>query len=103
MMSDEHELAAVDRRASLRSAGVVGAASLVGSTLPVVPFVARSLGVAIALSVAAGVTLLFVLGALKARWTSGAPARSGLALVVIGTASALAGYVVGAFFAGLSR
>jgi len=38
MMADEHRLAPVDRRSALRSAAVVGVSALVGSLIPLVPF-----------------------------------------------------------------
>jgi VIT1/CCC1 family predicted Fe2+/Mn2+ transporter len=39
--------------------------------------------------------VLFAVGAYKAHLTIGRPARSGLELAIIGTASALVGYAVG--------
>ncbi len=39
--------------------------------------------------------VLFVVGAYKARITVGKPAKSGLEMALIGTVSALAGYLVG--------
>lgn len=99
MMAEEHALADVDRRASLRSAAVVGLASVVASVIPVLPF-ARFHGLtATAFALLLGVTLLLALGAFKAKLTTGSPTRSGLALAGIGIASALAGYAVGAAFA----
>jgi VIT1/CCC1 family predicted Fe2+/Mn2+ transporter len=41
---------------------------------------------------------LFIVGAYKARVTIGKPFRSGVQMAVIGTVSALAGYVVGLIF-----
>jgi len=41
---------------------------------------------------------LFSVGVYKARVTVGKPFRSGLEMAVIGTVSALAGYVVGVIF-----
>jgi vacuolar iron transporter family protein len=99
MMAEEHALGDVDRRAGLRSAAVVGVASVVASVVPVLPFVALRGAVAIAVALSLGILLLMALGAFKAKLTTGSPARSGLSLAVIGVASALAGYVVGAVFA----
>lgn len=98
MMAEEHGLADVDRAASLRSSAVVGGSSIVASVVPVLPFFLPRASVAIASSLTLGVLLLLGLGAFKARLTSGAPARSALALAAIGMASAFAGYVVGAIF-----
>jgi vacuolar iron transporter family protein len=99
MMAEEHALGDVDRRASVRSAAVVGIASVVASVVPVLAFVALTGAFAMALAVALGVALLVGLGALKAKLTTGSPARSGLTLAAIGLASALAGYAVGAIVA----
>jgi vacuolar iron transporter family protein len=99
MMAEEHALGDVDRKASLRSAGVVGAASVVASVVPVLAFVALQGVVAMALALLLGVVLLVALGAFKAKLTTGSPARSSLSLAAIGVASALAGYAVGAAFA----
>jgi VIT1/CCC1 family predicted Fe2+/Mn2+ transporter len=99
MMAEEHALGDVDRRASLRSAAVVGTASAVASVVPVLAFVFFRGAPAMGLALVLGVALLVGLGAFKAKLTTGSPARSGLALAAIGLASALAGFAVGALFA----
>lgn len=95
MMSEEHELAPVDRRASLRAAGVIGAAALVGSVVPVLPFALLGLRAGLIATLALGAALLFALGAYKASVTAGRRLRSGSELAVIGMASAVAGYGIG--------
>jgi vacuolar iron transporter family protein len=97
MMSEEHGLADVDRRKSLRSAITVGLASLVGSLVPLCPFVV--LPVMSATWVAVGVSLvaLAAFGAYKAILTVGSPWKSGLQLAAIGAACAFVGYAIGAF------
>jgi vacuolar iron transporter family protein len=99
MMAEEHRLLPVDRRASLKSAAVVGASALAGAVLPVAPFAAFTRGPAIAMALVLGAAGLFGLGALKARVTVNRPLRSGLSLAAIGILSAMAGYFVGAAFA----
>jgi VIT1/CCC1 family predicted Fe2+/Mn2+ transporter len=99
MMAEEHELLPVDRRASLRAAGVIGVSALVGSILPVAPFAALGLRVSVILALGLGAALLFALGAFKAAVTAGGKAKSGTELALIGMASAIAGYVVGALLA----
>jgi VIT1/CCC1 family predicted Fe2+/Mn2+ transporter len=99
MMKEEHALGAVDGRSSLRSALVVGSASLVASVTPVSPFwppggtVSHRLAIVLALVI--GAVLLASLGAFKARLTIGSPMRSGVVLLTIGMCSALAGWAVG--------
>lgn len=96
MMAEEHKLAPIDRPEALRSALVVGVSALVGSLIPLAPFAALSVGAAMATSVAFAALCLFAAGAYKARVTVGRPWKSGLEIAVIGIASALVGYAVGA-------
>jgi vacuolar iron transporter family protein len=102
MMAEEHGLVPVDRRASMRSALIVGLAALVGSFLPLLPFVFFRVGVASVASIVLAACVLFVLGAYKARATVGRPWKAGLEMAVIGTLSALVGYLVGAAFGSYS-
>lgn len=96
MMAEEHGLAPFDRRESVRSAVVVGGASLVASTPLVLPFAAAGGWPAAGAAIAVAALLLFALGVVKARLTTGSAGRAGAQLVAIGLLSALAGYVVGA-------
>lgn len=98
MMAEEHKLAPVDRRRALRSALVVGVSALVGSLVPLAPFLVLPVGAGMAASIAVAALFLFIAGAYEARVTVGRPWRSGLELAVIGTVSALVGYAVGALF-----
>ncbi len=98
MMKEEHALEPVDRAASLRSAGIVGAASLAGALVPVVPFALGGRWQAVGASLALGALSLFGLGVFKAKVTSTSTARGGFVLALIGVASALVGYVVGSLF-----
>lgn len=95
MMAEEHRLTRVDRRASLRSAAVVGLSALVGSLLPLVPFFLMPVGPGAWVSFALAAAVLFAFGAYKAKATVGRPLRGGLELAAIGTVSALGGYAVG--------
>lgn len=95
MMAEEHQLTPVDRRQALRSALVVGGAAVVGSLIPLVPFILLPVHLSIGISILAAALVLFVVGAYKARITVGRPWRSGLEMAVIGTISALAGFAVG--------
>jgi predicted membrane protein (TIGR00267 family) len=98
MMTEEHGLADTTKRASLRSAGVVGLASLVGSLLPLGPFFLAPVKAAACTSVVLSAAVLFALGAYKAKATVGRPWKSGLELACIGTVSALLGYAIGSIF-----
>jgi len=66
---------------ALSQALIVGFSAVVGSFIPITPFL-----------------VLFTVGAYKSRMTSGRWLRGGLELMLIGGAAAIAGYVVGLFF-----
>ncbi|MEN9934023.1 MAG: hypothetical protein RLZZ387_602 [Chloroflexota bacterium] len=90
--TEEHQLAQVDRGQALRAALVVAIAAIVGSLVPLAPFLVLPVGPSMWLSLALAAAVLFAVGAYKARVTVGHPARSGLELALIGTVSALVGF-----------
>jgi VIT1/CCC1 family predicted Fe2+/Mn2+ transporter len=98
MMAEEHGLAPVPRRLSLRSGLVVFVASLAGSLSPVLPFLVLPLRPAILGASVLAIALLYGIGAYKARTTVGRPFRAGVEIAAIGMASALAGWAIGALF-----
>jgi len=95
MMAEEHQLTPVNRRHALRSAAIVGVSAIIGSLLPLMPFFFLSVQTSMILSVVLAAVVLFLVGAYKARIYVGSPGKSGLEMAVIGTLSALVGYVVG--------
>lgn len=95
MMAEEHQLIPTNRHIALRSALVVGLAAIIGSLIPLMPFLFLPVKVSIWVSILISAVVLFVVGAYKARVTVGRPARSGLEMALIGTLSALVGYAVG--------
>ncbi len=95
MMSEEHRLAHVDRRQAFKSSVIVGASAVVGSLIPLLPFVLFPVAAGIPISIVLSALVLFLVGAYKARVTIGRPGRSGLEMAAIGTVSALVGYAVG--------
>jgi VIT1/CCC1 family predicted Fe2+/Mn2+ transporter len=98
MMAEEHGLAPIAARASLRAAAIIGAASLAGAIVPVVPFAVLGHGTAMVLSFVLGALGLFALGAFEAKVTAARVVGAGLRLAGIGLVSALVGYGVGALF-----
>lgn len=98
MMAEEHGLVPIGRARALRSAFVVGLASIVGSLLPVLPFALLGMRAAFSASIAAAAAALFAIGAYKGRATTGRPWKSGWAMLGIGMASALAGWAIGLLF-----
>lgn len=95
MMAEEHGLAPINRKRALRSALIVGLAAIVGSLIPLVPFLFLSVATSIVVSILISALVLFGVGAVKARLTVGHPGKSGLEMAIIGTVSALVGYAVG--------
>jgi vacuolar iron transporter family protein len=98
MMAEEHGLAPIEGRQALQSSLVVGVAALVGSLIPLVPFLVLNVRAAGGASVGLAALTLFGVGATKAKLTVGRPWKSGLEMTAIGVASAMVGWAVGAMF-----
>lgn len=96
MMSEEHQLAPIDRKQAFKAALVVGISAIIGSLIPLVPFIFLPVATSMWVAVVGTALVLFMTGAIKARLTIGHPGRSGLEMAVIGTISAMVGYAVGA-------
>ena len=95
MLAEEHQLSPTDRGQALRSAVIVGIAAIIGSLIPLIPFVFLPMQVSVYTAILVSALVLFVVGFYKARVTVGKPGRSGLEMALIGTLSALVGYAVG--------
>ncbi len=95
MMAEEHQLIPTDRSQAIRAALIVGFSAIVGSLIPLVPFMFLAVDASIWASIIVTALVLFFVGAYKARITIGRPWKSGLEMAAIGTISALAGYLVG--------
>ncbi|MBX7096881.1 MAG: VIT1/CCC1 transporter family protein [Myxococcaceae bacterium] len=95
MMAEEHQLAPVPLRRSLAAAVIVGVASLVGSLIPLGPFLVLDGRAAVVGAVAVAALALFALGAVKARNTVGSTLREGLTLMAIGLVTSALAWAVG--------
>ncbi len=98
MMAEELRLQPVPRGRALGSALTVGLAALIGSLIPLLPFVFLSIRSSIVASLAVSTLTLFAAGAYKARSTVGHWFRSGAEMTAIGMASAVIGYLIGRLF-----
>ncbi len=104
MMAHELRLAPLEEGQARKSALLVGFAAIFGSFIPLIPFLFFSTpqglpwGMVVSV-VVAGITL-FVIGWYKGHTTIGRPYRSGVQMVVIGIASAVAGFLIAYVVAG---
>ena len=94
MMAHELNLAPVEKTQARRSAILVGLAAILGSLVPLIPFIVigRDILVGIAVSLVVSAITLFLIGWWKAMTTVGRPTRSGVQMAIIGLASAIAGF-----------
>ena len=98
MMAEEFQMTPPEKSQAFRSALLVGFSALGGSLIPLFPFFFLSVNLSIWISIVTAALTLFIVGVYKARVTIGKPFRSGIEMALIGTLSALAGYVVGWIF-----
>jgi len=98
MMAEELQLAPSDRRRALRAAVVVGVAALVGSALPLLPFLLLPVKLSMWLTVAVAAVTLFGVGAYKSAKTVGSWVAGGLEMAAVGLAAAAIGWLVGLAF-----
>ena len=98
MMAEEFQMTPPEKSKAFNTALLVGFSALVGSFIPLFPFFFWNVGLSIGLSIFIAALTLFIVGVYKARVTVGKPFRSGMEMAIIGTVSAMAGYVVGLIF-----
>lgn len=98
MMAEELRLTPVDRAAALRASFVVGLSALVGSALPLLPFVLVGVHTAMWSAAVIAAVTLFAVGAYKSVTTVGHWLWGGLEMSAIGMAAAAIGYAIGLAF-----
>ena len=95
MMTDELGLTPPEASAPLRAAAIVGGSALVGSFIPLIPFVFTSVSDALIPSLILSTLVLFGVGVYKAKITVGNWFKSGVEMAAVGMIAALVGYLVG--------
>ncbi len=95
MMRDELGLSESEFKHPVRDALIVGGAAIVGSLVPLIPYIFLPMHQALIVTLGFSTVVLFASGALKARWTAISPLKSGLEMAVVGMAAAIAGYLIG--------
>lgn len=101
MMAEELRLFPSEYRNPLRIGLLVGVSAVLGSLIPLVPFVVLPVSWGILTSLLVSMVTLFVIGTIKAKLTIGDWKKSGLEMAAIGTAAAVAGYLIGLALAAL--
>ena len=94
MVVEELNISPQEYSSPLKSALVVGFAAVIGSLIPLIPFIflfPNKIMFALILSI----LILFITGAIKAKLTIGSWIRSGLEMSIIGTLAAMVGYLIG--------
>ncbi len=97
MMAFELNLSPVSPEAPRKSAGVVGAATLMGHLIPLLPFfflTTRIFDATVSAVILSGITL-FLIGWYEARTTVGSVFTSGIRMMIIGLGSGFAGFAIG--------
>src|SRR5437667_895734 len=94
MMAHELNLAPVEKTQAQKSAVLVGVAAILGSLVPLIPFlvIGRDIQFGIAVSLVVSTITLFLIGWWKAKTTVGRPGRSGTHVAISGLAAAIAGF-----------
>lgn len=95
MMNEELGMSAPEDSAPVRAALIVGISALVGSLLPLIPFIFLPVMDALIPSLALSTLVLFGVGAYKAKITVGSWWKSGVEMAAVGMIAALVGYLVG--------
>lgn len=95
MMDEELGLSPVGYEHPVKNGMLVGLSAIIGSVIPLIPFMLMPVQTAIFYSVALSAIVLFAVGVVKAKLTIGDWKRSGIELAIIGIVAALAGYFIG--------
>lgn len=95
MMEEELHLYPDEYSRPAKDAAIVGIAAVVGSVVPLLPFLFLPLQSAIKGSIILSVIVLFLTGYVKGKLTIN-PLRSGIEIAIIGLAAAFVGYAIGA-------
>jgi VIT1/CCC1 family predicted Fe2+/Mn2+ transporter len=98
MMDEELHLQPVQSRDILRTAVVIGIATLIGHLIPLVPFMFLARTPALVLAIVLSAVALFGVGAYTAVTLVGDWRRSGLKFLAIGLGAAAIGFFVGRLF-----
>ena|SRR3989338_719598 len=94
MMEEELKLSP-EKTPPVQDAIIVGLSAVIGSVIPLFPYVFLGVHEALWYSLAISAAVLFGIGFVKAKLTTGSLLKSGIEMVVVGMVAAIAGYLVG--------
>lgn len=98
MMSEELHLKPVERKDVLKTSGIVAISAIIGSLIPVAPFIILERSTAAFASVTISALALFFIGAYEAKSFVGDWRKKGIQMVIIGLGAALIGFTIGSLF-----
>lgn len=96
LMEEQLHLSNEDYKNPNLDALIVGVSAIIGSLVPLLPFLIFDVQTGIWVSLLFSTVVLFVAGIAKGKLTTGHPIKSGIELAVIGIVAALIGYGIGA-------
>ncbi len=98
MVTDEHKLEPIDTKDVLRSSIVVGASTIGGSLIPLLPYLILGSHQAVYFTLVLSAIALFLVGFYQAKSYIGSPLKKGLQMLLIGMGAAIIGFAVGKIF-----
>ncbi len=98
MMTEELHMFPEDYEKPGKSAITVGVSAIIGSLIPLMPFVFLAPLQAMIASVIVSAGALFATGGVKGKVTLGSWKRSGVEMALIGLLAAIVGYIIGLLF-----
>ena len=94
MMQEELRLFP-EKSTPVQSAILVGLSAVVGSVIPLIPFALFPVQTAVWYALAISSVVLFFIGFMKSKLTTGNVVKAGIEMLVIGMCAALVGYAIG--------
>lgn len=98
MMVEELGLTPIEKKNVLVGSAVVGLSAVVGSLIPLLPFLFLPVKDSVVVSLIISTVTLFLVGVYKGKKTIGKPFRNGLEIAIIGMGAAIIGYGIGFLF-----
>lgn len=95
MMTDELHISKEQMESPYKAAFIVGLSALIGSTIPLIPFLFLPVKTGIIISLIISTIALFITGALKAKFTIGSWLKNGIEMSIIGMVTAMISYGIG--------